>query len=101
MGLPTNEHHLVFRWARKDCKVLFSVTKRGEAASCHIASDKKGLRQLKKAIEEWCLFVFWLFDWCKMILAQVLRPSVGRLITKCGFNEVAHIGDVKVYVRSL
>ena len=47
MGLTTNENHLVFRWNRDDCKVLFSASRRGNAASCHFASDKRGLRHIK------------------------------------------------------
>lgn len=84
IGLVSNSNHLVFRWYRTDCKILFSVSRRGDAASCHFASDKAGLRHVKEAIDDFVRFVFWLFDWCRMVLAQVERPSVGRLIEKCG-----------------
>lgn len=99
MGLPKNDDHLVFRWNNPDCKVLFSVTRRGDAASCHIASDKAGLRLLKKAIEEWCLYVFWLWDWCKMITAQIARPSIRRLVECCGFEHWFSSDGLEVYKR--
>ena len=98
MGLITDQNHLVFRWQGPG-KVLFSVSRRGSAASCHFASDTPGLRHLKKAIDAFVLFVFWLFDWCTMVLAQVKRPSVGRLIEKVGFMPVTTIGDITVYAR--
>jgi len=98
MGLKTNENHLVFKW-KGPGTVLFSVSRRGDAASCHFASDKKGMRSLKTAIDEFVKFVFWLFDWCTMVIAQVEKPSVGRLIAKCGFYPVADAGDIQVYAR--
>lgn len=99
MGLPTNDDHLVFRWNNPDCKVLFSVTRLGDVASCHFASDKAGLRSLAKAIDEFVLYVFCLLDWCTMVIAQTTRPSVGRLIRKCGFVEAGVINDITVFER--
>lgn len=99
MGLLVDENHMVFQWLRYDCKILFSVSRRGNAASCHFASDKAGLRLLREAMNSFAEYVFWLFDWCTMILAQVERPSVGRLIKTIGFLEVAQADDVIVYAR--
>jgi hypothetical protein len=99
IGLTADENHLVFRWNKPGCKVLFSVARRGDAASCHFASDFAGLRQLKKAIEEFVLYVFWLFDWCKMVSAQVLRPSVCKLLEKCDFNYWFNFDGVSIYRR--
>lgn len=98
MGLTTDQNHLVFRWQGPG-KVLFSVSRRGNAASCHFASNSAGLRYLKKAIDSFVLFVFWLFDWCIMVLAQVKRPSVGRLIEKVGFMPVTQLDEFTVYAR--
>lgn len=100
MGLYADENYLVFRWTGPGT-VLFSVARRGDAASCHFASDKAGLRHLKQAIEAWCRFAAWLFDWCRMILAQVKRPSVGRLIEKCGFRLIGTIDDMQIYMRKV
>jgi len=103
IGLPTDSNHLVFRWARDGCKILFSVTKRGLAASCHFASDKAGLRHIKQAINEFSTFVFDLFKWCTMILAVVAKDSIGRLITKCEYTPIGQLSDVDggeiVYMR--
>ena len=60
MGLEANENYLVFRWMNSDCKILFSVSRRGDAASCHFASDPKGLRLVKQAIDDFTDFVFFL-----------------------------------------
>ena len=98
MGLTTNDNHLVFRWVGPG-KILFSVSRRGNAASCHFASDRTGLRHLKQAIDDFVLFVFWLFDWCIMVLAQVSKPSVGRVIEKCGFSAVADCKEGTIYMR--
>jgi len=98
MGLTTDDNHLVLLWTGPG-KVLFSVSRRGNAASCHFASDRTGLRYLKQAIDDFVLFVFWLFDWCTMVLAQVRKDSVGRLIKKVGFLPVADIDDITVYAR--
>lgn len=98
MGLCTNENHLVFRWHGPG-KILFSVSRRGNAASCHFASNKNGLRYIKKAVDEFVEFVFWLFDWCTMVVAQVTKDSVGRLIEKVGFMPVTSTDEIKVYAR--
>ena len=98
MGLYVDENHLVFRWHGPG-KILFSVSRRGNAASCHFASNKNGLRYIKKAVDEFVRFVFWAFKWVTMVLAQVKKPSVGRLIEKVGFVPVANADDFTVYAR--
>lgn len=100
MGLPTNEKHLNFRWNNKDCKVLFSITRQGNAASCHFASDKRGLRKLKKAINEFVNFTFKNFSWCEMIIAKVRRNSVAKLCRKCDFVKIHSFKNFDLYVRS-
>lgn len=99
MGLAYNENYLVFKWVNDDCKILFSVSRRGNAASCHFSSDKPGLRRLRQAISEFCDFIFYLFDWCTMVLAFIERPSVCRIVKRLGFSEVAGNGNTKVYAR--
>lgn len=99
MGLHVDENHLVFRWCRSDCKVLFSVSRRGNAASCHFASDRRGLRHIKNGISEFVNYVFWLYDWCTMVIAQVIKPSVARVIEKTSFFPVARADGAIIYVR--
>ena len=100
IGLPTSDNHLSFRWIEPSCKILFSVCRQGNAASCHLATDKKGLRKLKQAINEYCDFVFWLFDWCKMIIGKVEKDSIGRILKKCSFKLLGNSGKVTIYVRA-
>ena len=98
MGLCVDDNHLVFRWTGPG-KILFSVSRRGNAASCHFSSNKQGLRYIKEAVDKFVKFVFWLFDWCTMVIAQVKKASVGRLIEKVAFMPVTNIGDFTVYAR--
>lgn len=99
MGLYATENHLVFRWNGPGL-ILASVARRGDAATAHLACDKAGLRHLKRAIIDFVAFSFWLFDWCKMVIAQITRPSVERVVKKCGFVYIGsdHNG-VAVYAR--
>ena len=98
MGLPTNKNHMVFRW-KGPGKVLFSVCQKGNAASCHFASNKEGLRHLKKACDDFVNFCFFLFPWCKMVMAHVGKESIGRLIMKIGFIPLGDSDQGTVYVR--
>ena len=99
MGLLADENYLVFRWNEPDCKVLFSVCQKGKAANCHFASDKRGLKKVKKAIGEFCEFVFWIFDWCTMVMAIVDRDSVGRICERLDFQHTLDVEGKKIYVR--
>lgn len=99
MGIPTNDKHLIYRWHNNKCKVLFSVCKRGEAASCHVASDKRGLRLLKVACNEFFDFVMSEFKWCKRVMVAIKRPSVCRLVEKIGFELLGYADDSSVYMR--
>jgi len=99
MGLTTTPNHLVFRWNRDDCKVLFSAARQGKAMSCHFASDRRGLRHLKDAIDKFVCSVFSAFPWCRMILANVQKASVGRLISKIDFTPIAEVDDMIIYMR--
>ena len=98
IGLTVSKNYLIFRWTEPDCKVLFSVCRQGNGAPCHFASDKKGMFKIKQAINEFCEFVFWLFDWCTMIIAKVLLPKAGLILERCGFRKIIN-GKKKVYIR--
>ena len=54
--LPTTDNHFVFKHI--DHNILFSVARKGNAASCHFKSDKKSLRFLKQAINEFVEFCY-------------------------------------------
>ena len=100
--LPTSKDHLNFKWLGKG-HILFSVARQGNAASCHFASDKKGLRHIKQAINEWCDFIRDLFDWCKMIIAKVYNSKSGviNILKKCNFLKVWGNDTLSVYMRNL
>lgn len=95
MGLPVNDKHLVYKWDKAN--ILFSCTQRGNALSCHFAADKKSLRKLKAAINEWCDFVFSTTNY-DTILALTAKESINRLILKCGFKPVIQ-SKQSLYVR--
>lgn len=97
--LLTSDKYIVFRWVNNNCKVLFSVTQKGNAANCHFTSDKKGLRYLEEALNDWCEFCFWMLDWCELVLGVIERPSVARLAEKCGFEKIASQDNKQIYIR--
>lgn len=100
--LPTNEYHVHYKWDREDCNILFSATQQGRAMSCHVASDKEGLRKLKQAINEFCEFVFGRYTWCKMILAKVdkvNKASIKRILLKVDFEQLLETEDMIVLIR--
>jgi hypothetical protein len=104
MGLCANANYLVFRWVPipfKAGKVLFSVARRGAAAVCHFATDRRGLKQLKDAARTFIDFVFWMFPWCRMILTSVNKASVQRLVEKLGFRWVADDNNGSIYAWAL
>jgi len=100
LSLPCNENHLAFKWMSNKCNIIFSVSRVGDAASIHFFSDKNGLRSLKRAINDFCHFVFYLFDWCTMIIAMIEMPSVCRLAEKLNFSIVKKDSFGSVYMRS-
>lgn len=97
LGLPTNENHINVEWEER--RVLFSMTRRGDALSCHFTSDKDGLRHIKSAIHDFCNWAFSIFKWCKMIIALIKKPSVARLVSKCGFSHIGNNDSAAIYVR--
>ena len=55
-GLPHDKNHLIFKWVHE--KVYFSAAQQGNAMSCHFKSDKKGMKRIHEAIDDFCAFVF-------------------------------------------
>lgn len=100
MGLTVTPDHVVFRWNVNHCTILFSLTQQGQSANCHFASDKAGLRHIRTAIDKFVRFVFSAFDWCRMVIANVQRPSVARIVEKVGFKWVASVQGMQIYARA-
>ena len=98
-NLRTNENYVNFRWIGEKCLVLFSITKQGSGAVCHLYSDKNGLRYLKQALSEWCEYVFKYCNWCKMVIGIIEKPSIERLAKSCGFEKIAVINNKFIYTK--
>ena len=94
--LTTNENHLVFKWIEPSTEILFSVTKKQDAAQCHLLCSK-GVKRLKEACREFVDFVFYLFDWCKMILIASNKNSINRLLEKLDFDLLLNVAGVSIY----
>lgn len=99
MGLAANENHVVFRWNVDFCTILLSMTRQGLSANCHFASNKTGLRYIKEAVDRFVWFVFSECEWCRMVVANVNRPSVGRMIERLRFFPIAKADGAIIYVR--
>lgn len=96
--MATNEVHAVFRWS--EARVFVSCCEKGLALSAHFSADKSAIRYLKSAISEFCAWAFEVMPWCKMIFACIVRPSVARLVEKCGFSLLETRGDLQIYMRA-
>ena len=100
MGLPTDKNHLNFRWVPvTDCKILFSISRQGNGASCHFASDKAGMKKIRIAINEFCEFIFNTFLWCEMIIAKINREKVINIVKDCGFEKLLEYGKKSIYIK--
>lgn len=97
LDVATDENHAVLRWS--GARVFFSCCQKGQALSAHFSADREGIRLLKPAIEEFCAWAFASMPWCRMIFACIVRPSVARLVVKCGFTLLETRDDLQIYVR--
>ena len=97
-GVLMNETMLAYVWTGPG-RIIVTFAQRGYAISAHFASDKKGLRHLKLAINEFCEWIFKRYNWCRMVFAMITMPSVERLVKKCGFVHIADQNEIKIYVR--
>lgn len=93
-GIARNENHALYQCG----KVVFSATMMGEGLSCHFATDREGMREIKPAINEFCEWAFDVFQ-CKVIFAMISRESVVRLVKKCGFSHLLTCDEGVIYVR--
>ena len=97
LGIAHNENYRCVEWCGGN--IVFSYSKRGQAMCCHFAADKNSLRLIKPAIEDFCLWATQHYKWCKILVAFVSKPSVGRLITKCNFHQVGFVQGYTIYER--
>ena len=98
-GVLRSDNHAVCEWRGKG-RVVFSFAQKGKGMDCHFATDSKGLREVKQAISDFVEWVFNRFEWCTMIFAAVIPPSVERIVRKCGFEYlVPGKQESRIYVR--
>jgi hypothetical protein len=93
-GVVMSPNNIAVEWDGPG-RILFSFAQRGEAISIHFSSDKKGLRHIKEAINDFCDWIFYVCEWCEMILAFIKNEtkSVVRLVKKLGFFHVITIEE--------
>ncbi len=75
------------------------MARQGNAASCHFASDKQGMKLIKEAINEFVAFVFENYQWCEMILAKIKLDKVKKIVVACGFMWALTTRNYTLYVR--
>ena len=97
LGVAHDDDHFVVRWEK--APVFFSCCRKGNAISAHFSAAAPSVRLLKEAIEEYCRWAFECLPWCRIILACIVKPSVIRLVKKCGFNYLETHGDLQIYMR--
>jgi len=80
--------------------IVFSYAQKGEAMSAHFAADKKGIKNIKDAINAFCEWIFNLYK-CKYIFAVIDRSlkSVVNLVKKLNFKYLTENSNHVVYVR--
>lgn len=98
MGVKMTPNNIAVEWTGEG-RIIASYAERGNAISAHFASDKQGLRHIKSAINDFCQWIFNKYEWCTMVLAMIKKPSVERVVLKCGFSYLASQNDINVYMR--
>lgn len=96
-GIAHDKNYRCVKW--RGGNVVFSYAKRGDALCCHFAAKKDSLRLIKHAINDFYSWALSAYEWCKILLAFVDKPSVGRLISKVEFAPIAKAGDLIIYAR--
>ena len=101
LGVPLDENHGLVEWFDGGAIVVFSFARRGNALDCHFAANKKALRHLRRAFDDFCELVRTEVKWCTMIISINNKDSIERLVKKLGFTYLASDEDCKAYMRSL
>ena len=96
--LPTDSNHLNFVWL-ENRNLLASASRQGNAMSCHFTCDKEGMKKIKKAINEFCELMFWMFPWCRMILAKIKDKKIVNIVEDCGFEKILEVDNKYIYMR--
>jgi YD repeat-containing protein len=98
LGVLQTDNTLTYVWDGPG-RIIASFLAQGDALSAHFASNKSGVRNIKTAINDFCVWAFERYKWCTMILAITEKPSVSRIVEKCGFFQVAQCDNTAVFAR--
>ena len=82
--VPRDSEYRLVDMAIDQAIVSFSYAKVGDAMTCHLATDKKGKRYLRRAAKAFCGFIFNTYKPVAIVIAVGPR-SVVNLALKCGF----------------
>lgn len=89
----------VLEWSDETHRVVFSFARLGGGMNTHFACEPDSIRFVKQAIDEFCEWLFWAYQWCEMVFALTGKPSIGRLIQKCKFHFLRSTENYEIYVR--
>ncbi len=99
LGVYRNGNYWLNEWSDSG-RVVFSATQQGQSLNCHFAANKKALRHVKTAIKDYVEWLFNVCEWCKMVIAVIEKPSVERIVKKCGFVKFGEtVKGKKLYMR--
>lgn len=100
LGVPRIPEAIVVEWVESDCRVVFSYARQGNGITAHFAAGKESLREVKTAINDFCEWALWAYDWCEMIFAIIGKESIERIVKKCGFKYLTPADQYQVYMRA-
>jgi len=99
LGIERGESYVLSEWRGRG-RVVFSATQKGKAMECHFSLEKKALRDLTEACEDYIEWVFEKCKWCTMIITAIDKPSIKRFVERLGFVAIANCQDNKqIFMR--
>lgn len=98
LGVFRTPHTREIEWTGPG-KIVFAYSQRGNALNVHLASDKTGLKYLKRALNTFCEWGFFMYPSTTMVLGMIKCDSVARLAKKCGFTHLFDQDGLQVYMR--
>lgn len=84
-----------------DGHITFSYAAKGKAMTVHFASDKIGLRYVKRCSDSFCKWLFDNYD-IKMIFAAIAKDkeSIMRMVERISFAYLADDSKHNIFVRN-
>ena len=100
-GLPVSSEHRAVQWKGGEGEIHFSWTRKGNALMIHFQSNGKGLRNVRKACDLFCMWLFEKYEWCEMLLTNVTpdKSSIGRMIEKIDWRILLEHDSGIAYAR--